>query len=216
MGVEVRYTPSALALVRLRRGEEVTARTGAMTGMSAGIEFETQMSLSGIFGFLGSLFGADSLILNKFIAREEGELALSSTLPGDISAIEIKSGLLINPAAYLASSTALDLQPTSKDDSPEKSDLNLKAVGTGTVLIAGLGSIHIVDLKDDEGYVVDCGYLAASDPSVRCEMFSVGGWTTKAAGGEGVLMKLTGPGRIYLQTHSAEAMLAWLVTNQPS
>ena len=35
-------------------------------------------------------------------------------------------------------------------------------------------------------------------------------------GGEGLVVGLTGPGRIYLQTRSPEAFLSWLVPQLPT
>ena len=34
--------------------------------------------------------------------------------------------------------------------------------------------------------------------------------------GEGLVCRLTGPGRIYLQTRSPESFLAWLVSRLPT
>ena len=47
-------------------------------------------------------------------------------------------------------------------------------------------------------------------------MKKFGGWKSTILGGEGLVVMLTGPGRIYLQTRSPEDFLGWLVPKLPS
>ena len=43
-----------------------------------------------------------------------------------------------------------------------------------------------------------------------------GGWKTTLLGGEGLVVNLTGPGRVYMQTRSPQAFLDWLIPQLPS
>ena len=50
---------------------------------------------------------------------------------------------------------------------------------------------------------------------VQFEVKKVGGWKSTMLSGEGLVVRLTGPGRIYMQTRSPESFLGWLIPKLP-
>jgi uncharacterized protein (AIM24 family) len=110
MKVDVQFQPSySLALVTLEAGETLQAESGAMVGMSAGLEMKTEAS-GGFFKSLGrAFFGGESFFLNTFVATAAGQtIALAPPLPGDIAVIELQGApLLVQSGAYLAASGSL-------------------------------------------------------------------------------------------------------------
>ena len=48
------------------------------------------------------------------------------------------------------------------------------------------------------------------------EVKKVGNWKSTMLGGEGLVVKLTGPGRVYIQTRSPENFVDWLVPKLPT
>ncbi|MBI4570334.1 MAG: AIM24 family protein, partial [Chloroflexi bacterium] len=87
--------------------------------------------------------------------------------------------------------------------------------GAGTVFLSSYGAIHLVDLADGQRHVVDSGHMVAFDESVKYEVGRSGGWKSTLLGGEGLVCKLTGPGRFYMQTRNPESFLSWLVPKLP-
>jgi uncharacterized protein (AIM24 family) len=66
--------------------------------------------------------------------------------------------------------------------------------------------------------IIDTGYLAAMDSSCTMDIQSVKGIKNKLFGGEGFFnTKVTGPGKIYLQTmpiiNTARALIPYLPSN---
>ena len=76
-----------------------------------------------------------------------------------------------------------------------------KFTGTGKVILEIDGSVIQYDLKAGESMLVDTGCLALMEASVSMEIETVKGIGNKLFGGEGFFnTKVTGPGRVWLQT----------------
>ena len=76
-------------------------------------------------------------------------------------------------------------------------------------------AIHLVEFDAGQRYVVDTGHMAAFDDTVTYDVGRVGSWKSTLLGGEGLVVKLTGPGRFYLQTRNPESFVEWLVPTLP-
>jgi uncharacterized protein (AIM24 family) len=82
-------------------------------------------------------------------------------------------------------------------------------------VVSSYGAIHLVELQPGQRYVVDTGHMVAFDETVQYDVGRAGGWKSTLLGGEGLVCKLTGPGRFYLQTRSPDSFLQWLVPKLP-
>ena len=91
----------------------------------------------------------------------------------------------------------------------------LRCTGRGTVWVSAYGAIHPIDLKIDQRYTVDTGHMVAFDESVRYDVGKVGSWKSTLLSGEGLVVKLTGPGRFYMQTRSPDSFVEWLAPKLP-
>jgi len=63
---------------------------------------------------------------------------------------------------------------------------------------------------------VDTGHMVAFDESVGYAVQRVGGLKSTLFSGEGLVCRLTGPGKILIQTRSSDAFLAWLLPQIPT
>jgi uncharacterized protein (TIGR00266 family) len=84
----------------------------------------------------------------------------------------------------------------------------LKVSGQGRVWFGGYGGIVAKEVQGE--YVVDSSHLVAYEPSIALRLGLSGGIGTSLLGGEGLVMRLRGPGRVYLQTRSIDALAAWV------
>ena len=217
---EILYRPSySLLRVSLRQGESIAAEAGAMVSMSAGIEMETA-ARGGVFGALKrSMLGGESFFVNTFHANQPGEATFAPTLPGDLCAFELTGGTLFaQSGAYVASSPQIDVDTKwggARTFFSKEGLFLLKLTGTGTVFLSSYGAIHAVDLEPGQQYIVDTGHMVAFEESVDYRVERVGGLKSTFFSGEGLVCRLTGPGRILIQTRSPDAFLAWLIPQIP-
>jgi len=62
---------------------------------------------------------------------------------------------------------------------------------------------------------VDTGHLVAFTEGMGFKVRAVGGLKSTLFSGEGLVVDLTGPGKVLIQTRSEDAFLAWLIPKLP-
>jgi uncharacterized protein (TIGR00266 family) len=220
MKYEVKYGPSyALGIISLEAGETIQAETGAMVSMSDSIKIETGMKGGILGGLKRSVLGGESFFLNTFEAEQSGEVTIAPALPGDIIALDLAGQtLLVQSGSFLAATPDVEIDTKwggGKTFFSREGLFLLKCSGSGTIFISSYGGIHLVDLDPGQRYVVDTGHMVAFDESVQYDVGRAGSWKSTLLGGEGLVCKLTGPGRFYLQTRNPESFVEWLVPKLP-
>lgn len=221
MQFSILHKPSfAMAQVALDQGEKVQAETGAMVGLSSGIHMDTTVR-GGIFkGLRRSVLGQESFFINTFTAQEPGLVELAPPTPGDIEAVYLENQTLyIQSASFLAATMGLDIDTKwggARTFFSSEGLFMLRCQGTGTVFISSYGAIHEVNLEPREEYTVDTGHMVAFDSTVRYNVGRTGSWKSTFLGGEGLVCKLQGPGRFYMQTRSSEAFIGWMAQRLPA
>lgn len=58
--------------------------------------------------------------------------------------------------------------------------------------------------------IVDTGHLVAWDHTVDIEVGALGSAAAAAASGEGLVARVTGPGRVWVQTRKEQQVGSWL------
>jgi uncharacterized protein (TIGR00266 family) len=91
----------------------------------------------------------------------------------------------------------------------------LRARGTGLLILSSYGAIHPIDLAEGQRYTIDTGHLVSFTEGLGFSVRTVGGIRSTLFSGEGLVVDLTGPGRVYMQTRSEDALLSWLVPLLP-
>jgi uncharacterized protein (TIGR00266 family) len=221
MQLEVQYGPSyALGVISLNAGEKIQAETGAMVSMSDTIKMDTGVQGGLISGLKRSVLGGESFFINTFTAEAPGELTVAPALPGDVLALEVADApMLVQSGSFLAATPDVTIDTKwggGKTFFSREGLFLLKCTGRGTLFLSSYGAIHLVELADGQRYNVDTGHMVAFDESVKYEVGRSGGWKSTLLGGEGLVCKLTGPGRFYLQTRSPDSFLAWLLPQLPT
>lgn len=221
MQIEVKHRPAfSLAVATLDPGEQIRVEPGAMVSHSDGVTSEARAE-GGFFGGLKRMMGGESFFQSTFRAPGDAsaEITLAPSLPGDMLPLTLGAGaLMLRSGAFVAGETSVQLDTTwgGARGFFGGSLLLLKVTGSGTVLASAYGAIEQRELQPGEGYVVDTGHVVGFDDSVQFEIHKSGSFRTAVLGGEGLVCRLTGPGRVWIQSRSEEAFLGWLLPKLPS
>jgi uncharacterized protein (TIGR00266 family) len=220
MEVDVQFRPSySLAVVKLVPGERIRADSGAMVSHSAEVVIETKAEGGFIKSLSRAMLGGESFFQNFWKAGPNGgEVTLAPDLPGDVVTIQMTGqNILIQSGSYLASEDGIDLSTklSGKAFLSGEGISMLEASGSGKVLVSSYGAIFEKDLAAAEKYIVDTTHLVAFDASMGVATQSVGGLKSTLLSGEGLVVELTGPGRIYMQTRSPKALIDWIIPQVP-
>jgi uncharacterized protein (TIGR00266 family) len=219
--IEILYKPSySLGVIKLGGGEEVQVEAGSMVSMSPGVTIQTKAT-GGLFKSLGrALLGGESFFQNNYKAPSGGgELAVAPALPGDLFSLDLQNeSLLVQSGSYVASEMGVDVSTKwsgAKTFFASEGLIMLLTSGTGKLVLSSYGAIHEMNLAAGQSYTVDTGHLVAFTDGMGFKVRSVGGLTSTLLSGEGLVVDLTGPGRVLLQTRSQDAFLAWLLPRLP-
>ncbi len=220
MDVEITHGPAfAQATAHLSAGETIRAEAGAMVAMSPGVDIETSTQGGFMKGLRRSL-GGESFFMNTFTASSERDaVVVAPPLPGDIVSWELANQtVFLQSGSYLASESGVDVDSKwggSKTFFSREGLVMLKCSGTGELLVSSYGAIQQLDLADGESWVVDTGHMVGWEEGVGYEVHKVGNWKSTMLSGEGFVVRVTGPGRIYTQTRSPEALVQWIIPKLP-
>ncbi len=205
---EVANKPSySLLKIWLNQGESITAEPGAMVFMSSGIEVKTHTGGGLLKGLMRSVLGGESLFMNTYIARAPGEIWLAPSLPGDIEYVTIEPGrgLLVQDTSYLAHHGNIDVGVAWRGFRgllAEGELFWLKISGKGGVWVTSYGGIERIDLPPGERVIVDNFHFVAMEEGMNWRVRKFGGLKSFILGGEGIVIEVEGPGRLYLQTRA--------------
>jgi uncharacterized protein (TIGR00266 family) len=222
MRTEISFSPAfAMATVHLDQGESVKAEAGAMMSMSPTVQIETSTKGGVLKGLKRSVLGGESFFMNTFTATgPDAHVAVAPALPGDIVTWQLTGNtVFLQSGSYLASDDDIDIDSKwggAKTFFSREGLFMLKCTGTGEIVVSSYGAIQTVDLAAGETYIVDSGHMVGWEESITYEVRKAGNWKSTILGGEGLVVHLTGPGRIYVQTRSADDFLGWLIPKLPT
>ena len=221
MDIQILYKPSySLGVIQLQGEEEVRVEGGAMVSMSAGMTLETGAT-GGFFKSLGrALLGGESFFQNTYKAPGNGgEISVAPALPGDLFTLDLRNeSLLVQSGSYVASEMGIEVDTKwggAKTFFASEGLIMLHAQGSGKLLLSSFGAIHEMNLASGQSYTVDTGHLVAFSDGMRFQVRRIGGMKSTLFSGEGLVVDLTGPGRVLMQTRSSDAFLAWLIPKLP-
>jgi uncharacterized protein (TIGR00266 family) len=215
MDIEILYQPSySMGVLKLGGNEQVRVEAGAMVGMSSGVSVETKAALA------RSVLGGESFFQNIYVAPAGGgEVSVAPALPGDLTAIDLSSeSLLVQSGSYVASEDGVELDTKwsgAKTFFASEGLIMLRASGSGKLVLSSYGAIHEMNLKQGESHTVDTGHLVAFSEDIGFKVRRIGGVKSTFFSGEGLVVDLTGPGRVLMQTRSTDAFLSWLIPQLP-
>jgi uncharacterized protein (TIGR00266 family) len=216
MQTQILYRPSySLAVVRLAGNESIQVEAGSMVSMTQGVAIQTDLG-GGLMGALKrSILGGESFFMNTFQAPPAGgEITLAPTLPGDLLVQELRGdSLLVQSGSYVASSQGVQVDTKwtgARTFFASEGLFMLNCSGNGTLILSSYGAIHEMNLKPGEVWTVDTGHLVAFSQGMGFNVRTIAGIKSTLFSGEGLVVDLTGPGRLLIQTRSADAFLTWL------
>ena len=208
MKYEIKGDSLPVLICKLNAGDEILTQAGGMSWHTEGVSVKTK-GKGGLGKMLGRAFAGESMFQNIYSASRDGEeIAFASSFPGSILPIKVSryNELIIQKRAFLASETTVDTSMYFQKKLGAgffggEGFILQELSGRGIAFLEVDGDAIEMNLAPGEVIKVDTGNLVGFENSVRYEVESVKGLGNILFGGEGLfLTKLTGPGKIILQT----------------
>lgn len=209
MKYEIIGTTVPAVEVELSANESMFTQTGGLSWMSEGIEMTTNTN-GGLLKGLGRVFAGESLFMATYTSNQDGaKIAFASTVPGSLMAIDVSStSFTIQKGSFLAAESSVELKTVFTKRLGAglfggEGIIMQSITGSGKCFLEIDGDSVIKELAPGEVLKVDTGNVVAFESTVKYEIETVKGLGNIFFGGEGLfLTKLTGPGKIVLQTQN--------------
>ncbi len=197
----------------LDEGESIYSESGGMGCMNSTVDMQTA-GRGGFFKSISRLFQGDSIFTVNYTASADNSVVtIVAKCPGQVVAVELEDTYIIaQQGSFLCGEQTIE---TSIELNKKLSTglfggegfILQKIEGTGFVFLETAGDLMVHELDEDEVLYVDTGNLVAFDSTVSYEVEMVKGVKNILFGGEGLfLTKMTGPGKVWIQTGCMKAL----------
>jgi uncharacterized protein (TIGR00266 family) len=200
-------------VVTLAPGETVLAESGAMSRMSTHLHVRSQLMGGLLPAVVRKLVGGESLFVGEYTATEAGGfVALAPAAPGSVLHRRMAGDRFILTAeSFLACTPGVSLKARFgglRALFSGEGAFFLECSGEGDLFFNAYGGLVERDL--DGVLVVDTGHLVAWEPGLSYTVGGMGGWKQTLFSGEGLVLRLEGRGKVYLQTRHLPALAGWV------
>ena len=194
---------------KLNKGESIYTQRGGMIWKTTNVSMKTNTN-GGVMKGLGRMLAGESIFMSTYTAElDNGTLAIGSTVPGSIAPInmgEYPNGIIFQKGSFLCAEPSVNckIELTKKISAGlfgGEGFILQSAQGQGNLFLEIDGDKTVMELAPNQVLQVDTGNVVAFERSVKYEIETVKGLSNIFLGGEGLfLTKLTGPGKVILQT----------------
>jgi len=220
----IEHSPAYASLVlRLQANQTVLVESSAMAAMDTCLKMKSKVQ-GGLMKGIGRMLGGESLFMSEFTAQgRSGELYISPGVPGDIQHYSLASGraLMVQSSGFVACSPTVEIDTKFQGFRgffSGESLFLLRMTGTGDLWFSSYGGVVEVPVVGE--YVVDTGYIVAFEDSLDYNVEMMGGLSFKALktgilGGEGLVCRFRGEGRLWVQSRNLYPLLNFLNPFRP-
>lgn len=220
----ISHNPAYASLeLQVPAGETVLVEAGAMAAMDHWIKMKSKMK-GGLMGGIGRMLGGESLFISEFTPEgRSGRLFLSPGVPGDVQHYRLdgRKALMVQSSGFVAASSTIELDTQFqgfKGFFSGESLFLLRASGTGDFWFSSYGAILEIPVAGE--YVVDTSYIVAFEDSLNYNVELIGGLSFKnlktgILGGEGLVCRFTGNGRLWVQSRNLYKLINFLNPFRP-
>ena len=208
MRSEIKGTTMPVLEVALERGEHVVTPHGELVWMSKSVKMSqtTHTGGHGLIRGIKRMLGGGGLFLTKY--EGPGQVSFAVKVPGHIVPVDISGGdsYLVHKHGWLCGtpgiSPSVGLQHSVRGGLFGGDGFVLQKLdGNGTAWIELGGEVMHYDLPRGEVMLVHPGHVGMFSGTVKFSVTRVKGIANMVFGGDGLLLvELTGPGQVWLQS----------------
>lgn len=204
--------------VYLKPGQKVVGDAGSLLWMDEGVQMRTGMS-GGCFDGCGRTCAGESCCLNTYTAPSKGGMVgLGFPLPGDLVPFACApggAGWILSKGAFVAGTDNLKISArfagccaaAASGEGPFLTRVVCKpdATSPGMFYAGGFGAITRHDIPAERVFLVDNGLFFAAHDKQQISITLFGGLKQCCCGGgEGLVMRFTGPCTIFTQNRDPQ------------
>jgi uncharacterized protein (TIGR00266 family) len=230
MDAQIRGTVLPVLEVSMNPGDTLVAEAGELSWMTESIQLHTTSQTAGSKGMFGAIkraVGGGGFFMTEYTAEGgPGTVSFATKLPGQILPIKVapNAGFLVHRHGFLSATEGVEVTMAFQKKLGAgvfggEGFVLQKLSGTADAWVELDGEIVTYDLQPGQTLRVHPGHVGMFQESVQFDITTVPGIKNKLFGGDGLfLVKLSGPGRVWLQTlplsNLAHALQPYLATGE--
>lgn len=205
--------------VELEPGETLTTESDAMSSMDADIELRSRFNGGFFVALLRKYLGGETLFINDFTNNTQGtrRMTVVQPTPGQVRCIELNNETLyMQPGAFLACSGNVKVGVAFAGFISwiaREGLFRIAVSGQGKIWYGAFGAL--LDRDVDGEMIVDTSHLVAYEPGIKLKLQLAGGIFSSLFGGEGLVTRVVGKGRIVIQSRSLSGIASWINPRLP-
>lgn len=195
-------------------GQQITVEPGLMASQSSNLHVETEIN-GGILSALASkFFGGESFFINHYQNKSQvpAELYITQVTPGDMLEKQMNGdSMFLEAGAFIARTSGIKSSTVWAGFTSwiaGEGLFRLKYSGTGTIWFGSYGAVFEKEINGD--LIVDSGHLLAYPPHMNLSLKLAGNLFSSFFSKEGFVLKISGRGKVVLQTRSIKGLADWL------
>lgn len=214
--------------VSMKRGETLYCESDAMVTMDGTLELKGKMK-GGLAGALMRTFANGESFFQQHIeaTRGDGECLLAPTLPGSLAIIDCGAQQYkLGDGAFVAATSGVDLRVRTQNlgnalFAQSGGFFITETSGSGQVAIAGFGAMRVLDVTPDKEVIIDNAHVVCWDAALRHDITVgtsrgglLGGLVNSQFSGEGMVIRFSGRGKVYVCSRNRIAFQRFLFPAQ--
>ncbi|MCG8535904.1 MAG: TIGR00266 family protein [Pseudomonadales bacterium] len=220
MKTEIKGGPAFSYLdVELEPGESITTESDAMSSMDADIELRSRFNGGFFVGLLRKFLGGETLFINDFSNPNDAprKMTIVQPTPGEVRELQLNDETFyMQPGAFLACSDGIKVGVKFAglvSWIAREGLFRIAVSGKGTVWYGAFGAL--LDRDVDGEYIIDTSHLVAYEPSIKLKLQLAGGIFSSLFGGEGLVTRVVGKGKVVIQSRSITGLASWINPRLP-
>ncbi|MDJ0661279.1 MAG: TIGR00266 family protein [Crocosphaera sp.] len=224
MQYKIHGTLMQILETHLMMGESIYTESGGMAWMKGDIEMKTN-TRGGFMAGIGRALAGESFFMTSYYCHSgQGMVAFTMEVPGTILDFQLMPGqsLICQRDAFMCAEETVKLELHFRKKLGSglfggEGFILQRITGPGKAFLEIPGEMKSYELNAGETVLVDPGHIALFEPTVNFEIETVKGIRNVLFSGEGLfLAKLTGPGKVWLQSMPLTNLAAKLAKYIPS
>ncbi|MEZ5505950.1 MAG: TIGR00266 family protein [Gammaproteobacteria bacterium] len=205
--------------VELEPGDTFTAESDAMSSMDANIELRSRFNGGFFIALLRKFLGGETLFINDFSnpTNEPRRMTIVQPTPGAVRCVELNDETLyMQPGSFLACTPGVKVGVKFAGFISwlaREGLFRIAVSGTGKVWYGAFGAL--LEKEIDGEYIVDTSHLVSYEPGIKLKLQLAGGIFSSIFGGEGLVTRVVGKGKIVIQTRSVHGLAGWINPRLP-
>lgn len=212
MRTQIKGTTMPVLEIGLDANDRIVAEPGEFSWMTEGVQMRTSAYAAGarsVWGAIGRAFSGGGLFMTEYSAPAgQGVVAFAAKIPGEIVQIDVPPGhsYLIHRHGFLCGTEGLQLATGFQRSLGAgifggDGFLLQRLTGPCSAWVELGGEVVTYDLAAGETVQVHPGHIGMFQDSVSFDIKLMRGFANALFGGDGLFVaRLTGPGKVWLQT----------------